>query len=157
MPNDVNINQLTVTYADYSAEKSSTTVITREFADNATYSTARDDFLIAMDAVTLGVRQAETEQLVTRESNLASTNPSSQREVKWLVSYEGSVDKKRYSFTLPCADPTALDIMPGTDLVDLTTGNGPATVSAIENFVKPNTSQVQTANVVSIRLVGRNI
>lgn len=156
MPNDVNARQLSIGYTDYSRERSTTQIRCAEFLDNAAFETARDSLLSAMDSVTDGVRNGYTESAVTLLSQAPAVNPDSARERKWLVSFQDSVTFKRYSFTIPTADPAGVTMIANTDFMDISVGDGAALKNAIEAFVRgPNTDNAVI--VLEIKLVGRNL
>ena len=159
MPNDVDVNSLTLTFVDYSKEKSTTRVNTLQFVDGVTYSTARNLLIAGIEDLTLGTVAQRTESLVTRESNSFPTDPAAQREEKWLVRYEDDVTKEIYTFTIPCADKTAVNFVTNTDFVEITAPNATpdtvVTVGLIEAFVaSPAGNEI---NVLDIKYVGRNL
>lgn len=156
MPNAVNARNVSLTYLDYSREKSTTTVRTAEFGDNASFSAAFADFENALAAVTSGVLNKRSIFLDQNVTSVPPTDVTAQREYKWLVSYEDTVDGRVYVFSIPCADATQVTFVENTDYVDLTAGGGATLKSAIEAFVRtPNTDNAIA--VTSIKLVGRNI
>lgn len=155
MPNDVNVNRLSVSYIDRDSESSSTSINSAVFVDNATYATARDDLISAFDAVTNGSRWKYSESVDTFASKIPPTNTSF-REAKWLVRYEDNTTFTRGSFTIPTADASSVTFISGTDNVDLADGGaGEALKDAIEAFVTSTAGNA--VSVISVEYVGRNI
>lgn len=110
----------------------------------------------AIDGVTRGVVARESwvgDNTVL--SNAAPTDELAQRELKWLVVYEGNTSNKKYQVTLPTANPTGR-LLPGTDLADLTETAMAAFVTAFEDMARTPDDDTETVSVLEIRLVGRN-
>lgn len=155
MPNDVAVNTYSASFVDRDAEKSSLQVNIAAFADNPAYVTARTDFETAIDTITNGVRYRREASLPELVASQAPPNNNAFREDKWLIRYEDTVTFRRYSFTVPTADPTGLTLIPGTDNLDLAVGAGAAIKSDTEAFViSPAGNPV---NVYEVSYVGRNI
>jgi len=111
----------------------------------------------AVDDITLGTMHKE--QWVgdnTVISQIPPTNVFAQRELKWLVTYQGDTTNNIHTLTIPTADPTGR-LVPGTDLADLTDTEMAAFVTAFEAFARTEDSDLETVTVLEIRLVGRNI
>lgn len=155
MPNEVNTTVYATTFLDRDGEKSTTSVSNKTFADFATFSAASAAFQSAIDTVTNGTR---FKQVLSAPGNLASqvkpTN-NSFREDKWLVRFEDNVTFERGSFTIPTADPSTVTLIPGEDLVDMSSGPGNALKAGIEGFVVSKAGNDVT--VLEIEYVGRNI
>ena len=136
MANDVNVELLSVSWIDYSKEKSSSTVGLLQLADNTAYTTARAAYLTALDAVTLGTRTQYLESAVTRGSNLFPSNINAQREEKLKIRYQDNATLGVYQVTYPCLDKSAVEFVPNTDYINLTDGGaGAALKTAFEGIV----------------------
>lgn len=149
----------TVTILDYSNEKSTVTINNGSVTalTIAAYLAQLGDLHNAIDGIVLGT-VAET-SWVGDKTVLAATPPTNvfaQRELKWLVSYENAVSHNKYTFEIPCADPTGR-LVPGTDKADLTNTEMAAFVSAFEAVGRSPENDVDGVNVLGITLVGRNI
>jgi hypothetical protein len=79
-----------------------------------------------------------------------------QRELKWLITYQGDSSGKLFSIEIACPDITD-NIVPATDLADLASTDWAAWVTAFEDFARSPDDLAETVTVVSARLVGRNI
>lgn len=153
MPNDVPTDFISLTYKDYSREKSTVEVNTRVFADFSTYGAARNAYVAATDAITDGLRQQNKESLTSRVSNQPSEIADSAREKKVLVRYEDTVTFQIYTVTVPTFDDDACTFITNTDFLDLTQEPIAAYVAAFESFVaSPDGNNV---NVISMERVGR--
>jgi len=84
------------------------------------------------------------------------TNVYAQRELKWLVRYHDTVTGKKYTLTLPCADPTAR-LIAGTDLANLAQTEVAAFVTRFQSYAKDPDTQTNDVLVDQIQLVGRNL
>jgi hypothetical protein len=155
MPNDVNVNQYSLTLQDFSRELSTVGFATVSAADNSTYQGYVTDFESAVSALTTGVPNTRTQSLVTRLSNQPSSDSTSARELKLLVRIEDNSTLKRYSFSIPTFDPDAGDFQGNSDFLNLTGTNEGPLVSAIEALVASPAGNPVT--VVSLQMVGRSI
>jgi len=118
----------------------------------------------AMAAITKGTIYKES--WVGDETVLDNSYPdeaSAQRELKWLVTYEGNTTHKLFQIAIPTADPDGLDgaDVPrkpaGSELANLNNEDIAAFVTAFEAIARTPDSDTETVTVVRIRLVGRNI
>lgn len=113
----------------------------------------RDD----IEALTLGV--AAKEKIVMDDTVLSYSTPTdegAQRELKWLVTYEGVTDHRLYTWEIPTADPTL--VLPGTDIGDFTQTAWVDFITDVEfSTVRTPGSDTQAVNVLGARLVGRNL
>jgi hypothetical protein len=110
----------------------------------------------AVTNVILGIIGKES--LVMDSTVLDNTTPASQNaqvELKWLLSYEGNTSKKKFSVEIPT--PNTSKLVPGTDMADLADTDVAALVTAFETVARTPDSDVETVNVLDMRLVGRNI
>lgn len=155
MPNDVDVSAYTVTFLDYSGEKSTTQVNVRSLADNPAFNVASQEFEDQLVAHTLGTKNKASAFVNYAYSSSNPGNVNAQREDKLLVRYQDNVTGKNYSFTVPTFDRTSLSISPGTDEIDITEGTATDLVSAIEAFVASPAGNAVT--VTGMRNVSRNI
>lgn len=113
----------------------------------------RDD----IDALTLGV--AAKEKIVMDDTVLSATAPTdqgAQRELKWLVDYEGVTSHKTYQWEIPTADPTL--VLPGTDIADLTLTPWVDFITDVEfATIRVPGSDTEGINILGATLVGRNL
>jgi hypothetical protein len=156
MPNEVDVNTISLTYVDYSGEPSSTTVSVQSQADNAAYAAARLAFINAIAGVSNGALQARTESrntiIVPYVSN--ATNANAKRELKLKVSYQDETTGKRFAVTIPCVNESALTPKVNSDEYDLAAAPVAALVTAFEAFVA--SPEGNTVNVYRVERVGRN-
>lgn len=148
------------TFLDFSGEKSTFSV-----SNGAITSVSLPGFLTqfgalrdAVDAITLGTLHKE--MWVGDNTVLSNVRPTSvfaQREMKWLVRYQGNTSQKIFTAEIPTADPTGR-LLAGSDRADLTSGSGmPAFVTAFQNLVRSPDDPSETVTILDIYLVGRNI
>lgn len=150
-------HSFSVTYLDASKEKSTAkgnmgpiTVGTL-----AGFLTQFGALKAAMQDLSLGVMIADswTGDITTYNAS-APVDPNAQREMKWRVDYQDTVNFSRHQFEIPVA-LRAGQVIEGTDLADLTTAEWVAFVSAFETLCKsPDGNGVE---VLGAELVGRNL
>lgn len=148
-----------LTYVDFSNEKATVKINNGPITalTIAGFLSAFGDFQGATDAIVKGVRVAD--EWVGDRTLTASAPPSdefAQRELKWLVTYEGTTSHKKFTLTIPTANPTGR-LIAGTDLADLTNTDIANWVTKFEALAKSPDADTEGVNVLSIRLVGRNI
>ena len=151
--------QVSLTFQDYSTEKSNMriTTITPNAASYDGWNTDIAALKTALAAITLGELNTETRSaLVDLVSSDAPTNALAQREVKWLVSYKGNTSEKVFRTEIPTADIVG-HLLPASDLADLEETDMAAFVSAFEDIARSPDNGTEACTVISIRLVGRNI
>jgi hypothetical protein len=153
------VHTSSLTYLDFSNEQASVKINNGPITalTIAGFLSAFGDFQGATDAIVKGTRIRD--EWVGDRTTLAAAAPSdefAQRELKWLVTYEGSTSHKKFTLTIPTADPTGR-LVAGTDLADLTNTDIAAWVTKFEAIAKSPDSDTEGVNVLSIRLVGRNI
>lgn len=148
-------------YMDYDKEISGVKL------EGATLSAANFDAQVtlwntlqaAMNVVTLGSPTRRAISHGTYYGDVPPTDPTAQRESKWLVTYrDDSSPGRKLTAELPCADlgPTLGLLMPHTKQADLTVQAWIDFVTAFEAVVKaPITGGDVT--VLDIRHVGRNL
>lgn len=157
MPNDVPVRNLTMTFGDASREEASSRLNVRVLADYAAYQAAIAAYEAAVNDVIAGAIFNRNSFLSTRLTNVYPTDNRAQRENKWLVRFQGDTTLNVYTFTIPTADPGLVDMIAGTDFMDISQGDGLALAGAIEALVDTPDNVVETITVLSIEYVGRNL
>lgn len=113
----------------------------------------------AIEGITLGTMNKE--RWIGDDTLLSNTPPASpvaQREIKWLVTYQGNTSQKLFQMEIPTADLTIAGILvPGTDLADLTQAAMATFVTEFETIARTPDDDTETVNVISVRFVGRNL
>jgi hypothetical protein len=152
-------SELTLTYLDYSREKSPA-----KFVGPVPVQSGFDTWvglITALEAaiadITLGELHKEVRAYsVDIVSNDAPTDENAQRERKWLVTYRANTSEKLFRMEIPTAK-IAGNLLPASDEADLTATDMAAFVSAFEAFQRSPDNGTEAVTVVSIRNVGRNI
>jgi len=108
--------------------------------------------LTATLAITKGGQAASKVEASATQSNVAITDPLSQRENKWLVRYHDA-DGTKFSLEIPTADLTLLDT--GTEFADLAGTEFAAWKTAFEAVAKSPDDPTLAVTVDSIQFVGR--
>lgn len=154
MPNQVPTNMFSATYTDYSKEQSTTSVNTKQLADATAYEAAKTNLLNSFGVITNGLLAQTIDSRNTRLSNGFPSDDLAAREKKWLVTYEDTVNFKKFTFTIPTMDDSVVTFIPQTDFADLTIAPMDQVVTDIEAFVaSPYGNNI---NVLTIERVGRN-
>jgi len=143
---------------DYSNEKSTTvlntTVLTAgNFAAQQTLAAA---LAAAIEDLSIGELTKQINSVPVLDTPAIPTNPYAQREMKWLVQYQGDVSGKLFSSEIAAPDITD-NVVPNTDTADITSTDWAAFVTAFEAYVKSPDDVTETVTVIGARLVGRNI
>jgi len=143
---------------DYSNEKSTTTLNTTvltagNFAAQQTLAAA---LAAAIEDLTIGELTKQINSVPLLDTPAIPTNPYAQREMKWLVSYQGDVSGKLFSSEIAAPDITD-NVVPNTDTADITSTDWAAFVTAFEAYVKSPDDVTETVTVIGARLAGRNI
>jgi len=143
---------------DYSNEKSTTvlntTVLTAgNFTAQQTLAAA---LAAAIEDLTIGELTKQINSIPVLDTPAIPTNPYAQREMKWLVSYQGDVSGKLFSSEIAAPDITD-NVVPNTDVADITSTDWAAFVTAFEAYVKSPDDPAETVTVIGAHLVGRNI
>lgn len=148
-----------MTLNDYSAEKTSISVSSQALtaANFDAQVTAWTALRTAIQALTLGITHKQSLNTEVMLSSALPTDPTAQREIKWLVSYQGDTSGKLFQVELGTADLTGGHLVANTDLADLTDSDWTAFITAFEAFVRSPDSLTETVTVVGARFVGRNI
>lgn len=150
--------QTNIQITDYSNEKSgfgvtSVDLTAANFDAQNTAATALTD---AIDDLTIGHLSRATIADVLIDDPDLPTDPYAQRELKWLVSYRGVTSGKMFSIEIPAPDITD-NVVPNSDVADLTSADWVAFISAFEAFARNPDNPSALVEVVSARLVGRNL
>jgi len=143
---------------DYSNELSSfgVTSVTANAGNLAAQQTLAAALVGAVDDLTIGVLAKQSMTLVIAEDAGIPTSPYAQREMKWLVSYQAVDTGKKFSIEIPAPDITD-NVVPNTDVADLTSDDWEAFVTAFVAFAKSPDNGTEDVIVLGARLVGRNI
>jgi len=150
--------QNNIQITDYSNEKSSfgVTSITANAGNLAAQQTAAAALVGAVEDLTIGELTKQSMNLVILDTPAIPTSPYAQRELKWLVQYQGDTSGK--IFTIEIAAPDITDnVVPNSDQADLSSDDWVAFVTAFEAFVRSPDNGTETVTVLGARVVGRNI
>lgn len=150
-------DQYSITYNDYSNEKSSLSFPVPDIAagggnwDSVLAGAAA--IATAIDAMTLCDNSREALNAVQSIGQDTPTNPAAQREFGVRVFYLDDTNGKKYHLTIPGPDLANLETNPGSDLLDLTGTLEAAFVTAFEaGAVSPDGNSVTVWKMV---IVGR--
>lgn len=154
---------ITLTYKDYSGEKSTARIPTIQVdaANLAQFLTDFGAYKTAIGNLTLGNLQKELVSLYDTDiSNAPATDPVAQRELKLKVRYYGNTSGTEWFFTIPCPDLPNLPFADGVDgksdyLVLADGGIVAAFVTAFETIAR-DPDDTEDVTVKSIQVVGRN-
>jgi len=143
---------------DYSNEKSSFSVtsITANAGNLAAQQTAAAALVAAVTDLTIGELTKQTMNLVIYDTPAIPSSPYAQRELKWLVSYQGDSSGKLFSVEIAAPDITD-NVVVNTDVADLASTDWAAFVTAFESYVRSPDNGTETVTVIGARVVGRNI
>jgi len=150
--------QNTFQITDYSNEKSSFGIVS--VTGNAGNLTAQETAAAAVAAavanLSIGVLSKETYAILLVDAPGIPTNPYAQRELKWLVQYQGATSGKLFSLEIAAPDVTD-NVVVNSDVADLGSADWLAFISAFEAFAKSPDNGTEAVTVVGARLVGRNL
>lgn len=151
---------VSLSFKDYSLEPSNSKVtITQLTAGNVVATLALVDALIsAIEAITLG--QMTKSRVVFRdqvEDATTPTDPTAQRESKWLVHYHDTTTGKKYRIELPCADLTGTNLNTNSDEANLADTQIAAFVTAFEAVASDPDTGLNTVAVDKIEFVGKRL
>lgn len=145
------------TYKDYSNEKSTMkyNIGPITVGTIAGFLTQNDAFLDAVQALSLGalVHSSWTGDS-TKFTGVAPTDVNAQRERKWRVEFEDTVNLTPGSFEIPVALVTG-QLLTGTDKANIATTEWAALIAAAETLVKSDDGN--SINILGATLVGRNL
>jgi len=148
----------TVSIRDYSEEMSTfgyeAAVLT---AGNIVAQTGLHDALRdATEDIVIGVVSKQQVAQILDESPSVPTLAYAQREMKALVTYQAVTSGKK--FQVEIATPLLVgQLVPGTDIFDITTTEWAAWISAFVAVAKSPDDITDSVIVLGARLVGRNI
>jgi len=143
---------------DYSNEKSnfgvnSTVLTAGNFAAQQTLAAA---LATAVESLTIGELTKQVALVPVIDTPAIPTDPYAQRELKWLVRYQGDSSGKMFSIEIAAPDITG-NVVPNTDVADITSTDWAAFVTAFEAYAKSPDDVAETVTVIDARVVGRNI
>jgi len=143
---------------DYSNEKSnfgvnSTVLTAGNFAAQQTLAAALAG---AIEDLTIGELTKQVALVPVIDTPAIPTDPYAQRELKWLVRYQGDSSGKMFSIEIAAPDITG-NVVPNTDVADITSTDWAAFVTAFEAYAKSPDDVAETVTVIDARVVGRNI
>lgn len=152
---------ITIQYRDYSGEVKSIRMYAGEITAVSLpgFLTAFGALKTALDAVTLGVRSAESWGEETIVSNALPAGKDAQIETELLVRVQGATSEAPWSFRIPTVDYTAFNFAspPAGDQVIIDgAGASAATtalIDAIEALVKMPTDETEAVVVVGMNVV----
>ena len=161
--------RLTVGFLDYSNEPSTSGIHVGAVTAVSLPGLLSDiaDYIAAVDAITLGtIRDDTLIAYSTNRSSVPPTDVNAQRERKWLVRYVDTLPffddpvnaipnagfGLGFTFTIPTADIANANLLPNTDLADLTDVQIAAFVAAFE--VLARSPYGGTVEVISMEAVG---
>jgi len=146
------------TIRDYSDETSSfgVTSVTGN-AGNLTAQLALQTALSsAIENLSIGHLDKYTYVIEGLNSPVTPSNVYAQREMKWLVAYRGVTSGKIFQIEIPA--PNLTDNLNGqSDVADLTSTDWVAFIDAFEDYARSPDNGTEAVEVVSARVVGRNI
>jgi len=150
--------QNTIQITDYSNEKSSfgVTSVTANAGNLAAQQTLAAALVAATDDLTIGALTKQQMSLIILDAPDIPTSPYAQRELKWLVQYQGDTSGKLFSVEIAAPDITD-NVAPNTDIADLSSDDWEAFVTAFEAFVKSPDNGTESVSVIGARVVGRNL
>jgi len=150
--------QNTIQVTDYSNEKSGfgVTSITVNAGNLAAQQTAAAALVGAVENLTIGHVSKQVQSLIILDDPGLPTSPYAQRELKWLVQYQGVDSGKLFSVEIPAPDITD-NVVPNSDVADLTSTDWEAFVTAFVSYVRSPDNGTENVIVIGARIVGRNI
>ena len=106
----------------------------------------------------LGEVYSQSVNILTNYDPTTPANNFAQREIKLLIRYQDTVSGKLYTLEIPTPDLANLTIPVESDFVTLAdAGIMAAWVTAFENVAKAPDEPINSVNVLSAQVVGRNI
>jgi len=152
------VAQNTITINDYSNEKSTFGFASSELtAGNIVAQLAAAAALVgATEDLTIGEVVKQQIAQVPLDSPATPTSPYAQREMKWLVTYQGVTSGKLHTLEIAAPDITD-NVAPNTDIADLESDDWAAWVTAFVGIAKDPDDLTDSVIVLGARLVGRNI
>lgn len=148
----------TITINDYSNEESTVRVFgeTRTAANFDGQATEASALSVALAALSIGSLVRRTVTDVILDSPATPTDAFAQRELKWRVTYRGATTGDVFRIEIPAADLDG-NLVPGTDLADVTSTPWVNFISAFEAYGRSPDNPTELVEFVSARVVGRNL
>ena len=148
----------TIQITDYSNEKSSFQVSSIALtAGNIAAQEALAATLVgAVDDLTIGEITKQTLNQVVLDAPAIPTDVYAQREIKWLVTYQGDVRGKLYSMEIAAPDLTD-NVVVNSDVANLASDDWAAFITAFVAFARTPDDLTETVTVIKAENVGRNI
>lgn len=146
------------TYVDYSNEKSTIDFAIRDMtaATIAAVLTELATLGTAIAALSSGVL---VKSIATQDASAFNatppSDPNAQRERKWLVRYQDTVNFKYGQVEIPVAEVDSTLLLPQSDRADLTATEWADFIAAFETTAR--SVDKNTVNVIEAILVGRNL
>jgi len=143
---------------DYSNEKSSfgVTSITANAGNLAAQQTLAAALFAAVEDLTIGELTKQVMSLNIYDTPAIPTDVYAQREMKWLVSYQGDSSGKIFQIEIAAPDLTG-NVGVNSDIADLTSTDWAAFITAFEAYVRSPDNGTETVTVIKAVNVGRNI
>ena len=110
----------------------------------------------AVANLSIGVLSKETYGILLIDAPGIATNPYAQRELKWLVQYQGNTSGKLFSIEIAAPDVTD-NVVVNSDVADLTSTDWAAFKTAFEAYAKSPDNGTEAVTVIGAMLVGRNL
>jgi len=147
----------TLQFTDASNEKSTVTWTSANIdaANIAAEQTLAATLAVATGVLSIGDLTKRTMTDILLDSPSVPADPFAQRELKWLVSYQGDTSGKIFNSEIPCPALTG-NLVAGTDLADVTSTPWVNFIAAFEAFVRSPDNSTETVTFLSAHLVGRN-
>lgn len=147
-----------VQYRDYSGEVQSIRLYAGEITAISLpgFLAAFGALKTALDAVTLGVRSAESWGEETIVSNARPTDKTAQVETEMLVRFQGATTEKPGSFRIPTVDYAAFNYNGDDNVILSGAGASAATtnlISALEAFCKMPDDETEAIVIVGMNVV----
>jgi len=165
MPPIGSVHKSRITYGDVSQETSNVEIYNGAITAVSLpgFLTQFGAFQAATDAITLGVRRAQSWiGDLTTVSNDWPTDKYAHRENKLLVTYRDTVTEEEFILTIPTVDGEKLNYVEGGGDAVQFQGAGASTeiaawVTAFEAIGRTPRSDANPVEVTGMRFVGRNI
>lgn len=150
--------QNTIQITDYSNEKSHFGFTSSELtAGNIVAQLGAAATLVAATE-DLSIGEVTKQQIAQVPLDLPAipTSPYAQRELKWLVQYQSVTSGRLWSLEIAAPDITD-NVIPNTDVADITSADWVAWIAAFVAFAKAPDDITDSVVVLGARVVGRNI
>lgn len=143
---------------DYSNEKSSFSVtsVTANAGNLAAQQTLAAALYDATVDLTIGEVTKQQMALVIYDTPAIPSSVYAQRELKWLVQYQGDTSGKIFSVEIAAPDLTD-NVVVNSDVANLASTDWAAFVTAFEAYVKSPDNGTESVTVIKAMNVGRNL